>query len=78
MNSPENAHSKGTGGIDVGLVCLRLIKADCLITMGVQVFSVQASAASSRDVGYESAWRQDRRALARLLARAPRLLSTRG
>ena len=37
----------------------------------VDPMRVQASAASSRDVGYESAWRQDRRALAAVRARAP-------
>jgi murein DD-endopeptidase MepM/ murein hydrolase activator NlpD len=43
----------------------------------VDPMRVQASAASSHDVGYEDDWRRGRRSLARLLARAPRLLSAR-
>jgi murein DD-endopeptidase MepM/ murein hydrolase activator NlpD len=40
----------------------------------VDPMRIQASAASSHDVGYEPGWRSDRRSLARLLARAPRLV----
>jgi murein DD-endopeptidase MepM/ murein hydrolase activator NlpD len=43
----------------------------------VDPMRIQASAASAHDVGYESGWRRDRRSLARLLARAPRILSAR-
>jgi murein DD-endopeptidase MepM/ murein hydrolase activator NlpD len=43
----------------------------------VDPMRVQASASSSHDVGYDPGWREDRRGLARLLARAPRILSAR-
>jgi len=43
----------------------------------VDPMRIQASAASSHDVGYEPGWRTDRRSLARLLSRAPRLVTAR-
>jgi murein DD-endopeptidase MepM/ murein hydrolase activator NlpD len=43
----------------------------------VDPIRVQLSATSSHDVGYDPGWRSDRRSLARLLARAPRMNSYR-
>jgi murein DD-endopeptidase MepM/ murein hydrolase activator NlpD len=43
----------------------------------VDPMRVQASASSEHDVGYDPGWRAGRRGLARLLARAPRIVSAR-